>query len=155
MAAAQTAVAQMTVAQAPLVVVDGANVVGSVPDGWWRDRRGAALRLRDALAGLAARGMDGGTGSAGVPDWARQPPLDVVLVVEGAARGIASIGDVRVVDAPGSGDDTIVELVQQRGASRRCLVVTADRELRTRVQNAGAETCGPSAVGYRGKGRRP
>jgi hypothetical protein len=34
----------------PLIVVDGANVVGSVPDGWWRDRRGAATRLRDALA---------------------------------------------------------------------------------------------------------
>ena len=34
----------------PLVVVDGANVVGSVPDGWWRDRAGAARRLRDALS---------------------------------------------------------------------------------------------------------
>ena len=38
----------------PLIVVDGANVVGSVPDGWWRDRRGAAERLRDALVPLAA-----------------------------------------------------------------------------------------------------
>jgi hypothetical protein len=33
-----------------LIIVDGANVVGSVPDGWWRDRAGAAARLRDALA---------------------------------------------------------------------------------------------------------
>lgn len=137
--------------QTPLVVVDAANVVGSVPDGWWRDRRGAATRLRDAIAGLAA----GGIGAAGVPEWARRPPLDVVLVVEGAARGVAAIDDVRVVDAAGSGDDAIVELVRREGAAadRRCLVVTADRALRVRVEDSGAETCGPSVLGYRGKGR--
>lgn len=137
--------------QAPLIVVDAANVVGSVPDGWWRDRRGAATRLRDAIAGVAANGI----GDAGVaPQWARRPPLDVVLVVEGAARGVAGIDDVRVVDAPGSGDDAIVELVRREGADRRCLVVTADRALRVRVEDAGAETCGPSVLGYRGKGRQ-
>ena len=32
-----------------LLVIDAANVVGSVPDGWWRDRRGATERLRDRL----------------------------------------------------------------------------------------------------------
>ncbi len=135
--------------QMPLVVVDGANVVGSVPDGWWRDRRGAATRLRDTLAGLADRGVS----DAGVPEWAQRPPLEVVLVVEGAARGVASIDDVRVVDARGSGDDEIVEVVRRDGAGRRCLVVTADRGLRARVQDAGAETCGPQVLGYRGKGR--
>ncbi|MFD6553192.1 NTP pyrophosphohydrolase, partial [Streptomyces sp. NPDC058398] len=55
-----------------LLIVDGANVVGSVPDGWWRDRRGAAVRLRDRLAGLAEAGVPGHPG-----------PLDIVLVVEG------------------------------------------------------------------------
>jgi 8-oxo-dGTP diphosphatase len=43
---------------APLtIIVDGANVVGSRPDGWWRDRAGAALRLRDQLAPLATEGI--------------------------------------------------------------------------------------------------
>jgi hypothetical protein len=128
--------------RAPLVVVDAANVVGSVPDGWWRDRRAAATRLRDALAGLAASGLH----AAGVPDWVQKPPLEVVLVVEGAARGIASIEAVRVVSAPDSGDDAIVELVTGEAVDRRCLVVTADRGLRARVQAAGAEVCGPRSV---------
>jgi len=135
--------------QPPLVVVDAANVVGSVPDGWWRDRRGAATRLRDAIAGLAASGIS----DVGVPEWARRPPVDVVLVVEGAARGVAAIDDVRVVDAPGSGDDAIVELAEREGVGRHCLVVTADRALRVRVQAVGAQTCGPSVLGYRGKAR--
>lgn len=132
----------MTTQPVPLVVIDAANVIGSVPDGWWRDRRGAAVRLRDALADLAADGMS----ADGVPDWARKPPLDVVLVVEGAARGITSTDTVRVVSAPRAGDDAIVELATREGAGRRCLVVTADRELRARVESVGALTCGPYAV---------
>jgi len=65
-----------------VLVVDAANVVGSRPDGWWRDRHGAAERLRDQLAKLA---------EAGVPDpddttvtwWPR-----IVLVVEGQAKHV-------------------------------------------------------------------
>lgn len=128
--------------KAPLIVVDAANVMGSVPDGWWRDRKGAALRVRDALVPLAADGLLG----ADLPDWAQQGPLDVVLVVEGAARGIAAVPHVRVIDAPGSGDDAIVDVVRREGRERRCLVVTADRELRTRVRGVGAEVVGPRAV---------
>ena len=41
----------------PLLIVDAANVVGSVPDGWWRDRAGAARRLRDALRPVAGDGL--------------------------------------------------------------------------------------------------
>ena len=41
------------------IIVDGANVVGSRPDGWWRDRAGAAVRLHDNLAQLAERGHPG------------------------------------------------------------------------------------------------
>lgn len=110
-----------------LLVVDGANVVGSVPDGWWRDRRAAAERLRDHLAARAAR-----TGE------------DVVLVVEGAARGVESVPGVRVESASGSGDDHIVELVA--GVGRGCVVVTADRELRRRVEDLGASCVGPRTV---------
>ncbi|GHJ54910.1 hypothetical protein Nm8I071_42170 [Nonomuraea sp. TT08I-71] len=116
----------------PLLIVDGANVVGSRPDGWWRDRAGAAARLRDALAPLA---------EAGVPPEL-PPPVEVVLVVEGAARNVPAVPGVSVVSAPGSGDDTIVELVAAAPGRRRA-VVTADRELRARVDALGAEVYGP------------
>ncbi|MFD7711465.1 NTP pyrophosphohydrolase [Streptomyces sp. NPDC059785] len=114
-----------------LVIVDAANVVGSVPDGWWRDRRGAAERLRDRLA------RDGLPGHAG--------PVEIVLVVEGAARGVTAVPGVRVESAPGSGDDRIVELAAAH-PDRARLVVTADRELRRRVSASGAEVTGPRAV---------
>jgi hypothetical protein len=114
-----------------LVVVDAANVVGSVPDGWWRDRRGAAERLRDRLA------VDGLPG--------REGPVEIVLVVEGAARGVESVPGVRVESAAGSGDDRMVELVAEAG-DRPVLVVTADRELRRRVGELGAEVAGPRMV---------
>ncbi|MFD9933137.1 NTP pyrophosphohydrolase [Streptomyces massasporeus] len=114
-----------------LVVVDAANVVGSVPDGWWRDRRGAAERLRDRLA------------SEGVP--AVSGPVEIVLVVEGAARGVESVPGVRVSSAEGSGDDHIVEVVASAG-DRPVLVVTADRELRGRVAELGADVAGPRTV---------
>ncbi|MEV4482851.1 hypothetical protein [Micromonospora coxensis] len=116
----------------PLLIVDGANVVGSRPDGWWRDRAGAAARLRDALAPLAA---------VGVPPEL-PPPVEVVLVVEGAAREVPGTAEVRTVAAPASGDDTIVALVRD-APQRRRLVVTADRELRARVTALGAEVHGP------------
>ncbi|SCG42949.1 hypothetical protein [Micromonospora humi] len=119
-----------------LLVVDGANVVGSRPDGWWRDRAGAAVRLRDALASLAG---------AGVPPEL-PPPVQVVLVVEGAARHVAPVPDVDVVSAAGSGDDTVVELVAA-APDRRRVVVTADRELRARVTALGAEVRGPRWLG--------
>jgi hypothetical protein len=120
---------------APLVIVDAANVVGSKPDGWWRDREGAARRLRDSLATLPGNGLPG------LP-----PPVDVVLVVEGAARGIAAEDSpIRVLAADGSGDDTIVELVAAAG-DRPTTVVTADRGLRERVQALGADVVGPRTV---------
>ena len=104
-----------------MLVVDAANVVGSVPDGWWRDRAGAAERLRDAFGG----------------------DEEVVLVVEGKARNVSSVDDVRVVSAPGEGDDTIVEVVRAEGTGRVVTVVTADRALRQRVIALGAEVARP------------
>jgi 8-oxo-dGTP pyrophosphatase MutT (NUDIX family) len=115
-----------------VLVVDAANVMGSRPDGWWRDRLGAAARLRDSLAALDGLAID---------------PFDVcfpeiVLVVEGAARSLEGTPGVRVVAAPGSGDDTIVEqLVATPDVSY--VVVTADRELRARCEAAGATVHGP------------
>lgn len=119
----------------PLLVVDAANVVGSVPDGWWRDRAAAATRLRDNLSGVVEPGLPTLPG-----------PLEIVLVVEGKARGVTSVPGVRVVAAPGSGDDAIVEVVRTESADRRCAVVTADRALRRRVEALGAEVLGPRTV---------
>jgi len=120
----------------PLVVVDGANVVGSVPDGWWRDRPGAAVRLRDALTPVIAGGL---------PDL--PGPVEVALVVEGRARDIPQTTDgVRVVRAAGSGDDTITDLVRREAGTRRIVVITADRGLRDRVTAHGAEVRGPTSV---------
>ncbi|WP_128818870.1 NTP pyrophosphohydrolase [Streptomyces sp. S063] len=121
--------------EAVLVIVDGANVVGSVPDGWWRDRHGAALRLRDRLVPYATAGLPGLPG-----------PAEIVLVVEGAARGVDSVAGARVASAPGSGDDLIAELAAAAGPDRECLVVTADRGLRQRVEAYGARCVGPRTV---------
>ena len=109
------------------MIVDAANVVGSVPDGWWRDRRGAAERLRDSLVAQAEN-------------------HDVVLVVEGAAKGVVSIPGVLVESARGSGDDAIVELVAAEADDRSVIVVTADRGLRARVEDLGAEVIGPRSI---------
>jgi 8-oxo-dGTP pyrophosphatase MutT (NUDIX family) len=124
------------------VIVDGANVMGSRPDGWWRDRAGAARRLRDQLAGLAAAGV------TDLPAELHAPPLDrwypqFVLVVEGAARSVADdpAGPVRVIAAARSGDDEIADLARRLDGRR--LVVTADRELRARCTAAGASVTGP------------
>jgi 8-oxo-dGTP pyrophosphatase MutT (NUDIX family) len=158
------------------IIVDAANVMGSRPDGWWRDRAGAAARLRDELAGLAERGLTALPPSVAAPPLERWFP-DFVLVVEGRAREMAGVGRgaagpggaggaggaggtggaggpgrvggtggagarVRVVAAPGSGDDAIAELAGELTGRR--LVVTADRELRGRCAAAGASVTGPS-----------
>jgi hypothetical protein len=118
----------------PLVVIDAANVVGSVPDGWWKDRHGATERLRDRLSALPTQSLG-----------PLEPPLDVVMVVEGKARDVTASETIRVVAAPASGDDTIVDLVRA-ATDRQVVVVTADRGLRTRVTDLGATVLGPSTV---------
>ncbi|MDF1602819.1 NYN domain-containing protein [Nocardioides sp. YIM 152315] len=113
-----------------VLVVDAANVVGSRPDGWWKDRAGAARRLHESLL---------------VADTAYD---EIVLVLEGQAKGgvrAGRDGHVRTVHARGEGDDTIVAEAQaaaQRGD--RVVVVTADRLLQARVGGAGAQALGPS-----------
>ena len=116
-----------------VLVVDAANVVGSRPDGWWRDRPGAAARLHDRLVA--------------VDPVADLDAERVVVVLEGRARaGVpeGATGAVEVVHAPGEGDD---ELVRQAGAAGRdrvpVRVVTADRGLAGRVMEVGATVEGP------------
>ncbi|GAB4005746.1 NYN domain-containing protein [Nocardioides ultimimeridianus] len=112
------------------LIVDGANVVGARPDGWWKDRAGAARRLHEALL-VADIEYDA-----------------VVLVLEGQAKGGVRAGrdaHVRTVHAPKDGDATIVEqarVAAERGG--RVVVVTADRALDARVHGVGATTLSPS-----------
>ncbi|MDN3356881.1 NUDIX domain-containing protein [Actinomadura sp. DC4] len=119
-----------------VLVVDTANAMGSRADGWWRDRHGAAERLRDEIAAVS--------GFTGLPDAIADVCYpSIVMVTEGAARGVSSADGVEVVAAPGSGDDTIVELAASQAVDERRLVVTADRELRARCEAAGATVIGP------------
>jgi len=113
-----------------VLVVDGANVVGSRPDGWWKDRAGAARRLHEQLA---------------VTDL----PYDmVVLVLEGAAKAGVAAGrdhDLVTVHASRDGDSTIT--AEARSAAERgdaVTVVTADRLLQAAVHSVGATTMSPS-----------
>jgi hypothetical protein len=114
-----------------VLIVDGANVVGSRPDGWWRDRAGAAGRLHDQLSA------------------AELPHDEVILVLEGAAKrgpAIGQEGRLRTVHAGGSGDDKIIDEVKRQvavGDGRVVTVVTADRLLRDRVTVAGASITNP------------
>lgn len=139
------------------IVVDVANVMGARADGWWRDRAGAALRLCGQVIALAASGipadlMPGGLAAA--PAATGPAPAAWVLVLEGRAReaatgaaeliAAAGVARVRVVRAPGSGDDAIAaEAASAASAAGPCLVVTADRELRRRCAAAGATVAGP------------
>lgn len=124
----------------PAVVVDAANVVGSVPDGWWKDRAGAAGRLRDRLAGLAAPADDLGLDAT---TWFPQ----VSLVVEGQARAVTDDGEVVVVRADAGGDDAIVdEAVRLMSKGRVVTVATSDRGLQTRAEAAGARTLSAGAL---------
>lgn len=119
-----------TIEKDPLLIIDAANVVGSVPNGWWRNRFAAAIRLRDSLRSLHAIGLR-----------RLKPPVDVLLVTEGDACGVGSSEFVAVVGAWGSGDDEIVR--QARAASgRNVVVVTSDVELQERISALGATYIG-------------
>jgi hypothetical protein len=111
-----------------MLVIDAANVIGSRPTGWWRDRVGAARTFTDRVR-------------AAVADGRLAPP--VTLVLEGRARQGADEGDaggVRVVHAQGEGDDTIAAVAADHDD---VVVVTADRGLIERVRRTGADTRGP------------
>ena len=107
---------------ATVLVVDGANVVGSVPDGWWKDRAGAARRLHERLL-VADTSYD-----------------EIVLVLEGGAKGGVRAGrdaHVRTVHAARDGDSEILERARRAAdACDRVVVVTADRALAANVSPA-------------------
>src|SRR6266540_861120 len=102
-----------------MLVIDAANVIGSRPTGWWRDRPGATRVFTERVRATVTAGRLG-------------PPVTIVL--EGRARAgvdAADVDGVEVVHAPGEGDDTIAAIAE---ANRDVVVVTADRELAERVE---------------------
>lgn len=113
-----------------VLVVDAANVVGSRPDGWWRDRPGAARRLHESLVRTdLAFGR-------------------VVLVLEGLARvGVEAglVGKILTLHATASGDDEIVAQCHARAAVGVVTLVSADRGLVARVAGVVTEVLGPRA----------
>lgn len=113
-----------------VLVVDGANVVGSRPDGWWRDRAGAAGRLHGRLA-VADTSYD-----------------EIVLVLEGQAKaGVprGRDGHLRTVHASKDGDSAIIKEVRSvREKEHDVVVITADRVLAQRVESLGARPMSPS-----------
>lgn len=120
----------------PHLVIDAANVVGSVPDGWWKDRAGAATRLIeqvDVLAGIGFAASD-----LGLPAETWFPR--VTVVAEGQARGVSGTHRIDVVAAPGEGDDAVVQVASAvASAGEQAMVVTSDRELQSRATAAGAD----------------
>ena len=140
-----------------LIVVDAANVIGSRPDGWWRDRAGAARRLLTSLAEYQKHPdthatitviLEGAARAAAKPPTANTPP-DQISADEQLADQKATdqpYGELGIVLASGSGDDTIVDVVRAAAddhQGRPITVVTADRGLRSRVEALGATTTGP------------
>jgi hypothetical protein len=113
-----------------MLLVDAANVIGSRPTGWWRDRPGAARDFASRVRHAVAVGTLAGP---------------VVLVLEGQAKqGVAEgvVDGVEVVHAPGHGDDTIAALAaEQKGP---VVLVSADRGLAERVRDCGADVVGPT-----------
>jgi predicted RNA-binding protein with PIN domain len=114
------------------LIVDGNNVIGSRPDGWWRDRAGATRALVERLGAWADEDLIvvfDGRPPDGLPD---PPRVDVRF----AARG-----------GPNAADDVIAALVAGDPEPETLRVVTSDADLARRVREHGAEVLG--ARGFR------
>ena len=112
-----------------VLLIDAANVIGSRPTGWWRDRPRAAREFVERVRASVVRGR-------------LRPPVTVVL--EGQSRAGADESEtegVQVVHAPADGDDTITAIAE---ANRDVIVVTADRALAERARAANAKVVAPN-----------
>lgn len=106
-------------------VVDAMNVIGSRPDGWWRDRAGAIENLVDRL-----------------DRWAEASGERVTVVLEQPPRREPAAARVEVAWAPSAGADSadheIVRRLPAWVAAGEVVVVTSDRELAAGARRAGA-----------------
>ena len=112
--------------------VDGMNVIGTRPDGWWRDRHAAMVRLVDALERWAAEHGDDVTVVFEQPP--RPPIRSSVIEVAHAPRPRANSGDFEIVRRLGAEAD--LTLVR---------VVTSDHWLADQARVAGASVYGSAA----------
>ena len=125
----------MNQAMKPTVLVDGNNVMGARPDGWWRNRPEAAQRLVAEIAPLVLGG-----GRA------------LTIVFDGPAPpGMVSPHECLVVEHAGhsrrdGADDRIVELLGALPNPAAALVYTSDSALRARVRALGARVAGARAL---------
>jgi predicted RNA-binding protein with PIN domain len=110
-------------------VVDGMNVIGSRPSGWWRDRPGAMRELVDELKAFAED-----TGE----------PVTVVLDGKPFELEGGDAVDVRFASrlGPNAADDDIAGLVESDDDPADLSVVTSDGDLAGRVREAGATVVG-------------
>lgn len=109
------------------LLVDGLNVIGSRPDRWWRDRRGAMRRLIAALE-----------------RYRHKTGAEIIVALDSAPFDVGG-GAVEVRFAPGgrnAGDDEIVRIVERDPAPGTLTVVTSDKQLAARVEALGASVTG-------------
>jgi predicted RNA-binding protein with PIN domain len=109
-------------------IVDGMNVIGSRPTGWWRDRPGAMRELVGELDAFAAR--SGEPVSVVFDGRPFELESDAVDVSFASRRG------------PNAADDDIAALVQSSAEPGELSVVTSDADLARRVSAAGASVVG-------------
>ena len=116
-------------------LVDGMNVIGQRPDGWWRDRRGAMRSLASKLAAFATKtGERVAVVYDGRPFDLEASPVEIGFA---PARG------------PNAADDEIARRVAEDADPGMLKVVTSDRELARRVGDHGAEVVSSGA--FRGR----
>jgi hypothetical protein len=112
-----------------VLLIDAANVIGSRPTRWWKDRPGAARAFVERVRAASDKGVFA------------EP---VVVVLEGQARRGVEPGTadgVTVLHAPRSGDDKLVAVIAE--ATGPVTLVSADRALRERAAQSGAAVAGP------------
>ncbi len=113
-------------------IVDAMNVIGSRPDGWWKDRRSAMARLVEL-----------------VERWAATQDARVTVVFERPISPpiVSSVVEIAHAPrpAPNSADDEIVRLVEADDDPRHLTVVTSDSALAERVRSSGASVHPASA----------
>jgi uncharacterized protein YaiI (UPF0178 family) len=103
------------------------NVIGSRPDGWWRNRRQAMVSLVRQLE-----------------RWASTEGHYVTVVFEQPTSPRIHSPVIEIGHAPKAGtnsaDDEIVRLVRATHRPEEITVVTSDITLADRVRDAGAST---------------
>ena len=117
------------------VFVDGNNVMGSRPDGWWRDRAEAARRLVAEITPLSL----GHGGAWTIVFDGHEPPA---MPASPECLTVIHTGHRRRDGA----DDRIVELVRERSDRAASLVYTSDAKLRARVKALGTQVMGSGVL---------